>query len=224
MNVLVWIVFAVLVLSIWNGYRKGFLKTAFSLVSWILVLVICNIATPMVKDMLIDQTDIQTTIQRSLDAKINEMISNAQLPEEIAGGTGFEIPENLKAAMPQAFSDMILNSVSENRFQVDTSGIAESSVGMIALFLVLIFSYVALMIINVVLGIAAKLPLIGPLDKLFGLLCGAGKGMIWSWIILMLVSVTALMGVQTEWLGYIADSQFLSFLQEHNLILNLLMK
>lgn len=222
MNSLVWIVFAVLLLSVWSGYKKGFLKTAFSLVSWVLILIICNVATPMVRDMLIEQTDIQTTIQRALDTKINEMISNAQLPEEIAGGTGFEIPQNLKEVMPEKFSDTIFSVVSENQFQVDTSGIADSSVGMVALLIVLIFSYVAIMVINIILGIASKLPIIGPLDKILGLLCGVGKGIIWSWIILMLVSIAALSGVHTEWLNYIADSKFLAFLQENNLILNLL--
>ena len=51
MNILVIIILAVLLLSVLGGYIKGFLKTAFSLVSWILVLAICSIATPMVTQM-----------------------------------------------------------------------------------------------------------------------------------------------------------------------------
>ena len=79
------------------------------------------------------------------------------------------------------------------------------------------------MVVNIVLGIASKLPLIGPLDKVLGLACGAGKGLIWSWILLTIVSLLALTGINTEWAAYISQSEFLTWLQNHNMILNLLM-
>ena len=88
----------------------------------------------------------------------------------------------------------------------------------------MVFSRVALVVVNVVLGIASKLPLIGPLDKMFGVVCGTGKGVIWSWILLTVVSIMAITGTNTEWAGYIADSRLLAWLQENNMILNLLVK
>jgi uncharacterized membrane protein required for colicin V production len=218
-----------------EGYKKGFLKTAFSLVSWIVVLVICSVATPMVTQILIEKTDIEIVIQSALDAKIDEMISNAlseagvsELQGTLPEGMDFEIPEELQAALPEELKNMLenasggMNSITDN--VINTAAIAESVVGTIALLIVLVFSRVAIMVVNIVLGIASKLPLIGPIDKVLGLACGAGKGLIWSWIILTVVSVLALTGINTEWAGYIAQSEFLVWLQENNIVINLLIK
>ena len=235
MNILVVIILAVLLLCIAGGYRNGFLKTAFSLVSWIVVLVICNVATPMVTQMLIEKTDIEITIQTVLDAKIDEMISNAlaevgasELQGAIPEGVAIEIPEELQAVLPEELKNMLQNGnigevdVTEN--MIDTAAIAEDVVGIISLLIVLVFSRVAITVVNIVLGIASKLPLIGPLDKVLGFACGAGKGLIWSWIVLTVVSVLALTGVNTEWAAYITESQLLTWLQDNNVILNLLIK
>ena len=235
MNILVVLILAIVLFSVLAGYKNGFLKTAFSLVSWIVVLVICNVATPMVTQMLIEKTDIEITIQAALDAKIDEVISNAlaesgvsELPDVLANGVSLEIPEELQAALPEELKNMLQNGNPEldgvTHNVIDTAAIAESVVGIIALLIVLVFSRVAIMVVNIVLGIASKLPLIGPLDKILGLACGAGKGWIWSWIVLASVSVLALTGVNTELAGYIAESQILTWLQENNVILNLLIK
>lgn len=233
MNILVVIILGVLLLSLFSGYKNGFLKTVFSLVSWIVVLVICNVATPMVTDMLIESTDIETVIQAALDTKIDELLTNAmnetgfsELPDVLPEGMDFKVPEELQAALPEELRNILLNgknSINEGAF-VDTAKIAESAVGVISLLLVMVFARVAIMIVYVVLGIASKLPLIGPLDKLLGLACGAGKGVIWSWVILTVVSVLALTGTNTEWAGYIADSQILTWLQDNNVILNVLIQ
>jgi len=163
------------------------------------------------------------------------VISNAlaesgvsELPDVLANGVSLEIPEELQAALPEELKNMLQNGNPEldgvTHNVIDTAAIAESVVGIIALLIVLVFSRVAIMVVNIVLGIASKLPLIGPLDKILGLACGAGKGLIWSWIVLAIVSVLALTGVNTEWAGYIAESQILTWLQENNVILNLLIK
>lgn len=234
MNILLVVILGVLLLSVFGGYRNGFLKTAFSLVSWIVVLIICNVATPIVTQTLIEKTEIETTIQMALDAKIDEMVTNAmqeaglsELPDTLPEGMTFEIPEELQAALPEELRNMLANNNTEGLVTdslVDTAALAESVVGIISLLIVLVLSRVVIVAINVVLGIASKLPLIGPMDKVLGLACGAGKGVIWAWVILTVVSVLALTGTNTEWAGYIADSQILTWLQDNNVILNLLVK
>ncbi len=234
MNILLIIVLAVLILSVLFGYKNGFLKTAFSLVTWIVVLVICNVATPLVTDFLLENTEIETTIQQILDAKIDEMISEAMaetgvsdLQDTLSESAQLEIPEELQAALPEELRGLFTNSGTEESTEVtlvDTAAIAESVVDMIALLIVLVISRVAIVVINVALGIASKLPLIGPLDKVLGLVCGAGKGVIWSWVILTVVSVLALTGTNTELATCISDSQILTWLQDNNVILNLLVK
>ena len=70
MNILSIVILAVFALSVFLGYQKGFLKTAFSLVSWILVLVLCNYLTPVVTTTLIEKTDVEVVIQTTVEEKL----------------------------------------------------------------------------------------------------------------------------------------------------------
>ena len=235
MNILMILVLVILLFGVFEGYRKGFLKTVFSLVSWIVVLVLCNVVTPMLTQVLIEKTDAEIIIQGVLDAKIEEMLNEAMTEvggPELSQGVTFEIPEELQAALPEGVREelmlegltMLGNSLEGNAASIiDTAEIAERVVGMFALMIVLLLSKVFIVIINIILDVASKLPLIGPLDKVLGLVCGAGKGIIWCWIILTVVSILALTGINTEWALYISQSEFLMWLQNNNMILNLMM-
>ena len=77
MNILLIVVLAVFAVCVFSGYKKGFLKTAFSLVSWILVLVLCKFATPIVTDLLIQNTDVEVVIYETVDGKVKDAVEEA---------------------------------------------------------------------------------------------------------------------------------------------------
>ena len=217
MNILVIIILGVFLLSLFAGYKNGFLKTVFSLISWIIALVVCNVATPLVADFLIEKTTIATDVQIVIEEKINEVLAQTIDTTEI-GAIDAAIPEELKGLLfgeEESFGDSI--SV-ENMFNV--TPLVESVMSIIAFLIVIVVIRIALLIVELVLGIASKLPLIGPLDKMLGFVCGAGKGLIWCWVILAVISVLALTGTNTEWAAYIAESELLTWLQENNILLN----
>ena len=235
MNILAVIILGVLLLNVLSGYQKGFLKTAFSLFSWVLVLIISSVATPMVTQLLIETTDIEIVVQEALDQEIEKMLAETMeknvenelqdvLPEDIQ----FEIPEELQAVLPEELRDALQGGITEadgmKSDVIDTSLFVERVVSMVALLIVVVFSRVALSVVDGALGIASKLPLIGSLDKLIGLVFGTGMGFVWTWVILAVVSVLSLTGVSAEWAGYIAESQMLTWFQDNNLILQMFVK
>ena len=217
MNILVVIIFAVFLLSIFVGYKNGFLKTVFSLVAWMIALVVCNVATPLVADFLMEKTTIAMDVQIVIEEKINEVLAQTIDVSEI-GAINAAIPEELKGLLfgeEETFGDSI--SVGQ---VFDVAPLVESVMSIIAFLIVIVVTRVGLLVVELVLGIASKLPLIGPLDKLLGLVCGAGKGLIWCWVILAVISVLALTGTSTEWAAYISESELLTWLQENNVLLN----
>lgn len=220
MNILTIIILAVLVLSVFSGYKKGFLKTAFSLVSWIVVLVLCNFATPIVTDMLIENTDIEVVVQTTVDTKINEVINETLETSDLA---------ELEAALPAELKTALLGEngslqeVVANGTALDTTALVNGIVGILGFVITVIILRLAMVVVEVVLNIVAKLPLIGPMDKLLGLACGAGKGIILCWVILAIVSVLALTGVNTELATYISQSELLTWLQDNNVLLNFIL-
>ena len=214
-----YLLIAVLVLLVWNlfqGYKKGFMKTVFALVSWVIVLMACNIATPMVTDFLMEETEIAVTITQALEEKINEMIAESgvlQMEENI--------PDELQAALlgEAGGFEEILNSGGE--MKVNSTSIVYTLVWIVAVILVIVVTRVALMLIDFVLGIAAKLPIIGSLDKVLGVLFGGAKGLLVCWLLLAVVGVLSITGANADLAAYITQSQFLTWMQDNNFILNM---
>lgn len=219
MNILLIVILIVFLLSLFSGYKNGFFKTVFSLVSWIVVLVICNFATPIVTDILMEKTELGVTIQTTVDQKVNEMLTQAL---DSTGVTDLEaaLPAELKTALLGEGGS--IEQVIKGENTLDTASLVKGIVSIIAFIIVVVITKVALIVVDIILGIASKLPLIGPLDKTLGLVCGVGKGLILCWIILAIVSVLALTGTNTELASYISQSQILTWLQDNNVLLNLI--
>lgn len=219
MNILTIIILAVFILAVWGGYKKGFLKTAFSLISWALVLVLCNYATPIVTNALIEKTDIEVYVQATIDSKLNEIISETIETSGIA-----EIEATLPAELKTALlgEGISLQEAVETGVSLDTTAMAAGVVGILGFVVTVVGLRIALVLVERLLTIIGKLPLIGPLDKMLGLVCGIGNGFILSWLVLAGVSVLAFTGTNTELAGYIAQSQLLTWLQDNNVLLNLI--
>lgn len=219
MNILLIIILAVFALSVFIGYKNGFLKTVFSLVSWIIVLVLCNYVTPIVTNVLIEKTDIEVMVQATVDAKIDEVIAETL---ETSSVTELEaaLPAELKTALlgeNESLQDVVANGAA-----LDTTSLVNGIVSILGFVITVVSLRIILMVVEIVLTIVGKLPLIGPLDKLLGLVCGAGQGVILCWVVLAAVSVLALTGINTEFATYISQSELLTWLQDNNVLLNLI--
>ena len=220
MNILTIIILAVFALCVFSGYRKGFLKTAFSLVSWILVLVLCNFAAPIVTDLLVQNTDIEVVVQTAVEGQMMAAIEQM--------GEGYDI-SGLEAALPAELKTLLLGdkeSVMDlflsSHAPMDLSPVVNGIIGVLGFVITVILLRIAMVVVEFLLGVVGKLPLIGPMDKLLGIACGGAKGLIWSWVILAIVSILALTGTNTELASYIAQSELLTWLQDNNLLLNVI--
>ena len=220
MNILTIIILAVFVLCVFSGFKKGFLKTAFSLVSWVLVLILCNFATPIVTDMLVQNTEVEVIVQTTVETKVMEAVEQAVQNSDVS---------ELEAALPAELKDLLLGeheSINEllldSSKPIDVTPVVNGIIGILGFVVTVIVLRIAMVIVELALGVVAKLPLIGPADKLLGIACGGVKGLIWCWVILAVVSVLALTGVNTEFAGYIAQSELLTWLQDNNVLLNLI--
>lgn len=219
MNILTIIILAVFALCVFSGFKKGFLKTAFSLVSWIIVLVLCNFATPIVTDLLVQNTDIEVVVYETVHKNVMDFAT------QMAEDNGVS---DLEAALPAEIKDLLLGeheSFSElvlDAANLDLSPVVNGIIGILGFVVTVIVLRIAMVVVEFVLGVVAKLPLIGPMDKLLGIACGGAKGLIWCWVILAVVSVLAFTGVNTELAGYIAQSELLTWLQNNNVLLNLI--
>ena len=219
MNILTIIVLTVFALCVYIGYKKGFVKTAFSLVAWILVFVLCDHVTPIVTNCLIQYTDIEVVIEEAIEEKVTEGLLQTM------GNSGLSyletsIPEELKELLlgdHESVQDALLGE------QIwDWTPVVEGIVNTIGFILTIILLRLVTGIIEHMLESISDMPVIGRLDTMLGVACGGAKGLIWCWVILAVVSVMAVTGTNTELATYIAQSKLLTWLQDNNILLNII--
>lgn len=225
MNWLLILVIGLLAGNAFWGYKKGLLRVAFSLVSWALVLGICYFVTPPVVDMVMEKTDVVEIVQEQITEKINAAFDESAYAELEAA-----IPEELKKALlenadklPQGSDLTNLGSQAIKELFSSTKIIYTALFFIISVVIALI-ARIAVQVVDIILGIASKLPLIGPVDKILGTALGAAKGLVWCWLVLAIVAMLALTGTNTEYIAMVQQSEFLTELYDNNIIVNMILQ
>jgi pyrroline-5-carboxylate reductase len=79
MNLLLILVLALFVGNIIWGYKKGFLRVAYSLVAWVILLAAVSWVTPYVSEFVVNSTEIDTSIQQGITTKLQEVVADADV-------------------------------------------------------------------------------------------------------------------------------------------------
>lgn len=138
MNWLLIIIVLLLALCVVNGYRKGFLRMMYSMVSWVIMFALVTWATPYINTFLRDNTSIYQTIAVYCEQQIREK-TEKQIEQEAAAVPGEAADETQPADLTKLgvkLPDSVMNNISEKTADLagealDASGIyAQVSVGM----------------------------------------------------------------------------------------------
>ena len=215
---------AVLILFAGNiiwGYKKGFLRVAYSLVAWILCLAIVSWVSPLVSDLIVSATEVDTTLQQEITTKLQDVVENADVE--------IKLPEVISSKILGIESAQV-EGTTINEILQQTGAYAEVAaklamlvINAVSFLVVFILAKVALAIVDRVLGFIHKLPLIGHADKFLGIAAGALKALIITWVIMAVVALLATTESGATVVSAIYGSQPLVWLYENNIILNLML-
>lgn len=228
-NILLIIVGLFMIAMIAIGLKRGMLRMAFSLVSVIVVLLLVNLLTPPVKQLL-KMTPIYTEVQSSIEKYIKD---NVETATENVTQTGVSAQKKIIDNLP--LPQEVKNSLNENNteesyaaLKVDSFAgyIAESLADMIisAITFVLLFVVLTLLIRILVhiLDIVAKLPVIKTFNSIGGAIIGLFESIIIIWILCIVVTAFS----ATDWgqsiCKAIADNGLLSLIYDNNMIQQLI--
>ncbi len=223
-----WLLIVILALIIGNvawGYKKGFMRVALSLVSWIIVLIACYVVTPGIADAIIEHTSLAEVVQEAVNERLNEALDeviDGTLNNEAIAQVEAKLPEQLRETLlgeHDSLADLVTGT---GDISVDTTELANGAAYLIALIIVLIITRVALIIVEKVLNLVAKLPLIGQANTLLGVAAGALKGFVWCWVVLTVIAMLAYTGANTDLIALVSESPILIWLYEHNPIMGVL--
>ena len=205
---------------IW-GYKKGFLRVAYSLVAWLICILLVSWASPHVSNWVVENTEVdqklEIRIEDMLRDKVESQDTEIQLPEAIA---------NLIIGDKEAITGgMVLDQWLEqnNGYQAAAQKLTKLVINGVCFLVVLIIVKILLLIIEKLLGFIHELPLIGDADAVLGVIAGAVKALIIVWCVMALVAFFASTEKGAVVVNWISESTPVHWLYENNLILKLIL-
>lgn len=214
-----------------HGYRKGFIRMAYSLVAIMLSIALVSIITPYVKEALLNNT----TLYEKLTDKCTEALEKRESKEaeeskkteskKAEESNGIMKSGDKKPLLPSAV-DTISNSLIKDKLVHKAKQAAGAS---IAMWILCVISYVGSMIavwvimnfIEGALDLVSRLPVIHGMNQLMGTVTGAIEGLLVFWLLCIILTAFCLEESCRPIFEMIQESQILSFLYENNGIIYL---
>lgn len=238
-NKLLIVVGVIFLISVIVGMVRGFVKIVASFVATLAIILVVTLATPFVSSAIMKFTPIEDVVQKKCAEIIltnqNENTEQESVPEEAAQEYTREEQINLleNAKLPELFRQMLLENNNGEIYQalgVTTftdyvgSYLAKLLSNIIAFLLTLIVVTIIVRTILYMLGIISDLPVIGGINRLAGGVLGLGSGLVIVWIVLIAITLMYDTSLGKMCFEDIENSKFLTFLYDHNILLNFITK
>lgn len=250
MNLVLIAAILILALNIVLGYKEGLVKAAYSLVSWILIMVLTTCLTPLATDWVMNNTSVPTRIESYVYEQIKKGVEEKQKEVqeqlgtqvenqlEFQGGEGLEALEQYGIQLPDAILNKLEEVQEEWSIEEPLESITDSAVspafrtlaatitaiivkGVVSV-VILILAIIIVFVIGAVLDIVSKLPVINTANKTLGVAVGALKGILVIWLLLAILSFFSVTEVGRTLIAWIYENPVLIWIYENNPLLNLL--
>lgn len=200
------IIIGIIVLFTFIGYKRGLVKIAFSLCTFIIALIISVILYRPISTVIINNTEIDEKIENTITEKI--------LPEGFSATDEFELNDDIYHALLKEGKHSI-QDISETF----STKIIES----ITFLLIFIIAKIVLRFVTILADLIAKLPLLNTFNHLGGTILGFLQGLLIILVIFALASLFAPM-LDENLINNINNSKLGSKIYEHNILLNFIAK
>ena len=234
MNWVFILVVLILLYHIVRGYKRGLLRIAYSLVSWIIVLVFVMWATPYVKSYIMENTSVFERIQNSCSEQLRNSMQEkqeAQLEDDAGDAVNGELAE-LGIGLPDSVITGLLEKAggaADTLFEESgiydelAAQIADFIVQGIATFLALTAAWILVHILAQILGIVSHIPILSGINRTLGIFAGGLYGLILVWIAFYIIAVCSASEIGRMLISYIYESRLLTWIYENNIVLTLFM-
>lgn len=227
MSWLFWILLVMVVLFMLQGFRKGLIRTAVSMVSFVIVMLVTAWLNPYVGDFIRERTNWEENIKEKCSTFLADYLEEQV---EISAGDQAMVIEELP--LPQSMKEKLAeNNNSEIYRRMAVESFADYLSGSIAYSIIngigfLISFLVTIVIIKMILyavDILTELPVIGGMNRLGGLALGAAQGILWIWILFLVVTLLCNTKIGGYLMGLIHEDPILLALYDKNLLMEIVM-
>ena len=204
------ILLAILVLSLFFGYRKGLIGVVFNLCAFLVAIIITWILYTPITNVVIKNTEIDDNIKNVIIE--NGVIQNNENKKD-ENGVNKYIQEYVTSPITNKANDVVEETAKIVSEKVVAIGVA------IVLFIVV---RIGLILLKFVVEGIAKLPIIKQFDKAGGIIYGAIRGMFIIYIFLAIMFFVMSVNNSGMISNLINTSLVSKYLYANNLILNII--
>lgn len=217
------IILAIMAICIFIGYQKGLLGVAVNILGFFIALIIALVLYTPISNFIINNTEIKPTLQNA----ISDTVASYIIKEDESKQTE-ETEDNSSKIM----SDYINEFVEEQRQNIENtereiinnvSGTVAINIIRVAVgIIVFIIAKIALLFVKVLADIITKIPVIGDIDKVGGVVYGTLQGLIIVFIVLAIISLFAPVAADSAIIEAINNSYIGKILYNNNIILKII--
>lgn len=222
MNWLLLIIGLVIIVFMVVGYIRGFIKSIFSLCSILVIMIVSSFLAPLVDHYVEKNTQIYPMVEERCIAhyekKALEITNKQELnkpgSEEEAIST-LEIKYN--KVLQEKFKREIYKQTKETGvFEKIGKATANMIIESAIFLLTIIVLWMILRVIEGVLDLVAKLPVLKGINRLLGTLVGLVGGIIFIWALAFLLSLCSTTQVGKDLLQMVTNNPILNMIYENN--------
>lgn len=216
------IIVAIFALFIMMGCKKGLTGSLIKLLSFAIALILAFILYKPVASIVTNNTQIDESIEQAIVSTFNGKTENEQEPQDNKdeeSGINKTILDNINKEIENATSEA-KDQIVDNTAKSLTTTIINVGSG-ICVFIVARF---ILFIIGIFANQITNLPILKQIDKLGGIAYGAVEALVIIYLILAIISFTAVINPENGIVSAILKSSIGSMLYNNNLILKFLFK
>ena len=238
MNWLLLVALAIIGVCAYAGWRVGFVKSVFSLISTIAVIIITILVSPIVTNMLKSSETISGAIQGKLEEFIDlsgvaENLNSEEERDPAAFIDGLELPDSIKKTIKDSLAKTIEEKETKaEAFVGDSLNALEVYIcelltniilNAIGFFVTFLIAAAGIAVLCFVLDILSKLPVLHQINTLAGIALGALEGLVILWIVFIVITMLGSTAFGQSCMTMISESKILSFLYDSNVLSKILL-
>ena len=164
------IIVAIILLSTFLAYKKGFVKLAIGLFAFVISIVVTFVLYQPISNLVINSTSIDEAIEDAIYEKANDIMQENQEEGELTN----QLMETTKNEMlPETARNLAINIV--------TGGV---------IIVLIIVIKIALRFISALADAIAKLPIINQFNRVGGMVYGILRGILIIYVALLILSIS----------------------------------
>lgn len=193
------IIIAIIALFSLAGYKKGLIKVAFGLVSFVLAIAISVTLYKPVSSFIIDYTTIDDTIEKTISERLTSSNITKEETNNIISNYFTNFANNSTALIADSISKTIINIA--------------------CIIIVFIISKIILLFFKFIGDLISKIPLIKQVNNIGGFLYGLLKGFFLVYVLLAIIAILSPIMNINNLVNIINGSIIANIMYNNNIIL-----